>query len=224
MIFYNENNEIVKYNSNKRLGSGLYGSVYRINFEECVKKFKKENVEIDKEVLLLIQKIGLDNFCQIRSLLYNKNKKLIGYLMRYYQKENIDILTMPTEYIIENLRKLYISVIKLTHNNIYIDDMHTENIIINSKGITVIDYDLYTLNRFLTPELLEYKNTSALRVLFETLFIETLIEFHRDLCIESNNRLIKRTFHLWNSEELDKTCKKLTRYKYPIDYIIQGNL
>ena len=219
MIFYTENNDIVRYKTNDRIGGEVYGSVYKVNVEECVKKFKSKNMIVDKDALLLIQELDLDNFCKIKKLLYNKSRILIGYLMKYYQNENIDILTMPTEYTVDNLYKLYNSVIKLSKNNIFICDMQTGNIIINTNEITIIDYDLYVLNGYFTGPLLEYKNIYSLRYLFKEIYKEALVEFHKEVNTEFHRKIIDSTFELWNREELDKTCKKLIRYKYPIDYI-----
>ena len=225
MIFYTENNDIVRYRTNDRIGGEVCGNVYRINSDECIKKFKSKNMRIDKETLLLIQELGLENFCKINKFLYNKNRVIIGYLMKYYQSENIDILTMPTDYTIDNLYKLYNSVIKLSKNNVFISDMHTVNIIMNKNGITIIDYDLYVLNGYFTGPLLEYKNIYSLRYLFKEIYKEALVEYHKEYNSEISRCLIDCAFEMWTKEELDKTCKKLTKYKYPIDYIIKkGNL
>lgn len=225
MIFYTENNEILRYSTNNRIGGESCGIVYKINSDECFKKFKSKNFRVDREVLLLIQKLGLENFCKIKRLLYNKNKILIGYLMEYYKNENIDILTMPIEYTIDNLFKLYYSVIKLSENNIFISDMHTGNIIINRDGIIIIDYDLYVLNGYFTGQLLEYKNIHSLMFLFREIYKKSLVEFYSEYNSDINRRLIDSTFELWTPELMNKTCKKLTKYKYPIDYIIkEGNL
>lgn len=225
MIFYTENNDIIRYRTNDIIGGEVYGTVYRISMDECVKKFRSKNMMIDKDALLLIQELGLDNFCKIKRLLYNKNRMLVGYLMEYYQKDNIDILTLPTNYTMDNLYKLYSSVMKLSENNIFIDDMHTGNIIMNKAGITIIDYDLYVLNGCFTGPLLKYKNIRSLRYLFKEIYKEALVEYHKEYNSELNRRVIDGIFELWTPEIFNKTCKKLARYKYPIDYIKkEGNL
>lgn len=224
MIFYTENNEILRYNTNNRIGGEMCGVVYKINSDECFKKFKSKKFRADKEVLLLIQELGLENFCKIKRLLYDKSKILIGYLMEYYKNENIDILTMPIEYTIDNLFKLYYSVIKLSENNIFISDMHTGNIIINHAGIIIIDYDLYVLNGYFTGPLLEHKNIYSLMYLFREIYKKSLVEFHSECNSDINRRLIDISFNFWTKEQLEESCKKLTRYKYPIDYIKKGNL
>ena len=224
MVFYTENNDIIRYKTNNKIGGEQCGLVYKLDGDECFKKFRSKSMRVNKEALVLIQDLGLENFCKIKRFLYNERKTIIGYLMEYYKKEDIDILTMPMDYTIGNLCKLYNSVIKLSQNNIYISDMHTGNIIMNSNSIIIIDYDLYVLNGYFTGPLLEYKNIEALKYLFQEIYKDALIEFHKEYNTEANRSLIDGTFELWTKEGFNKTCKKLVRYKYPIDYIKKGNL
>ena len=219
MIFYTENNDVLRYKTNNKIGGETCGLVYKVSDDECFKKFRSKNMRIDKEMLLLVQRLGLENFCKIKRLLYNKNNILIGYLMEYYKKENIDILTMPIDYTIDNLCKLYNSVIKLSQNNIFINDMHTGNIIMNYNKIIIIDYDLYVMDGYFTGPLLEYKNIYSLIYLFKTIYKEALMEFHEEYNFEYNRNKIDNMFGMWTPDELDKTCKKLIKYRYPIDYI-----
>lgn len=224
MVFYTENNDILRYRTNNRIGGEACGLVYKLDGNECFKKFRSKSMRVDKAALVLIQELGLENFCKIKRFLYNESKTIIGYLMEYYKNEDIDILDMPMEYTIDNLCKLYHSIIKLSQNNIFISDMHTGNIIMNSNEIIVIDYDLYVLNGYFTGPILEYKNIEALKYLFKGIYKEALVEFHKEYDTEKNRSLIDGTFELWTEEGLNKTCKKLTRYKYPIDYIKESNL
>lgn len=219
MVFYTEDNDVLRYGTNNRIGGETCGFIYKLSDDECFKKFKSKSMRVDEKALVLIQELNLENFCKIKKLLYDKNRIIIGYLMEYYQKEDIDILTMPIDYTIDNLCKLYNSVIKLSENNIFVNDMHTGNIIINSSGITIIDYDLYVLDGYFTGPFLEYKNISSLRYLFREIFLEALLEYHTEYNSDFNRQLIGNTFQLWNPMLLEKTCKKLTRHKYPIDYI-----
>ena len=46
-------------------------------------------------------------------MLYDETNTFVGYTMKYYKPEKIDILTMPTDYTLENYQKIYNSAKKL---------------------------------------------------------------------------------------------------------------
>ena len=58
--------------------------------------------------------------------------------MEYYQKEKVDVLTLPSEYLLDNLRGLAASVLKLLDNKVFISDMNFDNAIINENEIRVM--------------------------------------------------------------------------------------
>lgn len=222
MFLYKENGEKIRcqVNSENIIGKGQYGSVHRLSVNECIKIYSKVNRrEIDIEMLKAIKEFTLRNFYEIHEILYSKENSFKGYTMKYYGSEELDILEVSTEYTIYNMQNLLTSIQKLTENNIYIHDMHDENVIINSSEITVIDMDLYTFNKSYNNITLRYKNISALQSLLSSLYQEALKKYHPELSSYIMKEVIKDLFQLYTSKEIEITTKKLKRYKYPIDYI-----
>lgn len=219
MYLYTDEGKRKKYDTTSLIGCGHYGDVYKLPNEECIKIYKGKNLNIDKEILIQIKNLLLDNYYEIYDLLYTKSSLLKGYTMKYYQNEDIDILTMPVEYTLDNLFKLSRSVEKLTENQIFISDMHTGNIIVNSSKITVIDTDLYTFNRFLDYSKLKTKNISALECLFREIYLEAVNKYHKEYIGYDTSQMVKELFRPHNYNIPENTCKKLSKFKYPIDYI-----
>lgn len=218
MILYDENKNKIDIPLINKIGGRTHGNVYKISDNECIKIYDK-NVEIDTKVLKLIKELELKNYYRILELYYTIKGQLKGNKMIYYNPENIDILTMPTEYTLKNLFDIADSIEILTQNNIQVEDTHSENIIMDKKNITITDVDLYSFNRFRTKEQLEIKNTSKLAYLFKEIYIEAISDYHIDYKSNNTSQLINELFTFYTPNNIEKVYKKLTRYKYPIDYI-----
>lgn len=220
MYFYNENGKRVKYELGESIGGEQYGNVYRLpdSATECIKIYKKGQV-VNNEILKLIRSLDLKNFYKIYELLYSKRGNLRAHLMKYYKSDDIDILTMPMEYTLYNLCNLWESFVKLADNYIYASDVHTGNVILGSDEMTIIDCDIYSRSELQTKEQLRVKNISALRYLFEQLYLEALDDYHLDIATYEIREKIQSIFELYSKSSLDRTCNKLMKCKYPIDYI-----
>lgn len=220
MYFYTKDNKKINpyIKKDNRLGGELHGNVYKLTDDICIKIYKKSG-EIDKEVLELIKELNLRNFYQIYDLLFDKKGLLKAYTMKYYKQEEIDILTMPILYTLNNLFNLLSSVDTLSKNNISICDLHTGNMILGDTNITIIDTDLYTFNKFYTMDKLEYKNIDSLAYLFQEIYLEALITYHPKLYTKESIEIIKNLFQIQNKFRCEKTFMLLEQYDYPIDYI-----
>ncbi len=220
MYLYDCNGKRIKYDTTDKLGEGLiYSDVYKISDEVCLKVFKTISDDINFDVLSLIKDLELSHFYIIYDFLFNKTGKFNGYTMKYYPGKTIDILTMPTSYTLDNFSSIYNSILKLTDNGIVVSDLHSGNVITDENNITVIDADLYYKLCFIDKIKLQYKNISALIYLFKDLYFESLDEFHKDCDVNACVSTIRNLFEPMNALNIDKVYKKLTRYKYPIDYI-----
>lgn len=218
MLLYSENGEKIRYKTEEQIGGEMYGRVYRISQNECLKVYKRGK-EVNKEILKFIKNLMLKNYYKIHDFYYNKNGDFRAHTMQYYQKEDIDILTMPVDYTLDNLYTLYSSVNTLTQNNIFISDMHTGNIIINGNDITVIDADLYCFNHVFTMQKLQLKNLFSLKYLFEEIYVEAIKRYHSEIEGYRTNEVVRNIFLLYPSNSLEEVSKKLIKYKYPIEYI-----
>jgi len=218
MILYNEKGKRVSFKTDNRIGGKSYGNIYRISEDECLKVYKSVG-SVNKEILEYIRNLHLKNYYEIYNFYNNKQGNFKAHTMRYYESENIDILTMPTEYTLDNLSGILKSVNTLTQNSIQIEDSHTENVIMDSNNITIIDTDLYTFNRFFTKEQLQFKNIQKLEYLFSELYVEAITDYHSEYKDYKGVLLIRELFKLYTQREIEKIYSELSKYKYPIDYI-----
>lgn len=125
---------------------------------------------------------------------------------------------MPTEYTLDNLFSIELSTNTLTQNNIQIEDSHSDNVIMDNN-ITIIDVDLYSFNRFRTSKELEIKNLERLAYLFKEIYSEAITDFHSEYKNLITLTSISEIFSFSTPYQLEHTYKKLSKYKYPIDYI-----
>ena len=63
--------------------------------------------------------------------------------MKYYDSEDIDVLTMPMSYILDNFYDLFESVTKLSDKNILINPSKNEAIRANYKKLCYLFRDLF---------------------------------------------------------------------------------
>ena len=212
---YTEDGDIFIYNLKERIGSGGDGKIYLLNNDNCLKIFRSPHFEYARNIIDIISNLNMDGIYRIYNLLYNNKREFIGYEMKYYQKEDIDILTMPIDYTIDNLIKLYNLADIFGKYNIVMHDLLCINIILNSDGITVIDADGYYFDKYGTKS----HNKSNVNSLFRDLYKKSL---------EYNHNIISRDLtdninDLFAGGNVERTYKKLIKYKYPIDYLRKNN-
>lgn len=220
MRLYDSNGEVVSFSTKEKVGEGIiYSNIYRVSEEECIKIFKSTSDELTLEILSLIRSLNLPGFYSIHDFYFDKNKDFKAYTMKYYQKEDIDILTMPTDYTLSNLYAIYNAIERLTDENVVVDDLHSGNVVLNRDGITVIDADLYYQLLNAERYKLECKNLLALIYLFKDLYFDSLDSFHGSCDTSIYMDSIRNLFDSYDPESIHKVYKKWSRYKYPIDYI-----
>lgn len=220
MYLYTKEKEKIKFITSKqnRISGEGKGNVFKISDDMCL-KVNKSAEGFDLETLMLLKSLNLKNFYEIYDFYYNQEGQIKAYTMKYYKKEEIDILAEETPYTINNLYDLFLTVSTLNKNNILISDTHSENVILNKDKITIIDADLYRINRFFQKASLESHNLDALRCLFENLYIQALKKYHSEYYNKTTIYRIKSLFQLYNSLQVSETLKTLSTYKYPIDYV-----
>ena len=206
------------------LGSGCYGKVYKNGNDKCFKLCKGENFGDDFIYIYdVIKDNNLKGFYKLISLLYSNSKDArkkespIGYEYQYVEKEDIDILTMPIEYTIDNLDVLYNSIVILTKNKIRCLDFQESNVIINSNNITAIDTDLY-YGKYNDTMLAKW-NVYDLELLFQYLYEDAMDKYHKGEYSNEVKQLLSSLFMVYDYDGVYGTYRKLKGYKYPIEYV-----
>ena len=213
-ILYDEDdNKLLLNTENGIVGYGLYGVVYKINEDTCLKYITNDH-NSHPEVIKTIMKLDLASFYKIYKLLYDCNNDFSGYIMKYYEEEEIDITTMPTDYTLDNLNNINKDIKTITDNGILLKDLHSGNSIINNDKITIIDVDN---SMFYCDENLLKKNIQLIYSLFKEIYIDHIEKSH--LVTLDELRTIRKLFNYDNS-----IYNELKNYKYPIDYIKKKSL
>ena len=218
MKLYDKDGEEVLVRRVGFVGSGMYGRVYRTSDLKCLKLYRK-GIELDPDTNILIKNMELDNFCKIYKILFDEKGRYKGNLMEYYQKEKVDVLTLPSDYLLDNLRGLATSVLKLLDNKVFISDMNIENVIVNSNEIIVIDTDLYVRREEYKDDVLYRYGVSSLQGLMVSIYLDSLRKYHNSSRIVDDEMAIKNLFD--NPFNVTEVSRKLVRCKHPIDYVMR---
>ena len=211
--FYNEKKEKKDFTIDKYFNCGSYGYVYKIDDDKCLKLFSEE-FYFQPDVLKIIRDLKLNNFYEIYDILYDEDKMFIGYTMKYYEEDDIDITTMPIEYTLDNLYHLKESIKKLTSRHVAMLDCNSDNVIMDERNIIMIDADMYYIDEELNRKELLSDNYWALMGLFQSLYYDRVKSLGYS---STDNEYLLKT--LFDEEDILNTEKRLIKYRYPIDYI-----
>lgn len=219
-MLYDENKKMFLSLPILKVGEGSTGTVYRLSKDRCVKIY---NEPLNKNFTLEIKKIRrlkLSNFYEIYDLLYNKKGELAGYIMKYYKKDDINLLTTSTDYLLDNYTTLLKSFNTLAQNNIRAYDLYCYNSIINSNGVYIIDIDDYYYEKATPKYIICEENTERVVKLFHDLTAQSILKYFDEPCMQMGKYLEenKNLFSIDNLLYADSISKKLVKYKYPIDY------
>lgn len=144
-MLYEEDGSILNLdiNSSFIIGSGVYGSVYRIDRDACIKLFKPTKelglIERNIDYLRSIRSdIDSHNIYDIYTKVYNDDG-FIGYIMKYY--ENKDLMDFSKRYLFENYESIRSLFQRLGSCGIYLSDLHKNNLLVTDEGLILIDCD-----------------------------------------------------------------------------------
>ena len=209
---YDDKDNKILFDVKKIIDNGFYGIVYKLDDDKCLKRFTKDYL-YDEVAFKKLMELDLPNFYKVYKMLYNSNYDFGGYIMKYYDKKDIDIITMPVDYTFENIIRLIAAAKKISDEGILIHDLHDGNIIMDDNMITVIDMDLYSYCNFMDNDRITKLNYGYIYSLFKELYFNSL--YYNNI---EDNMLVHNLFN----EKEDVTClvRKLAKYKYPIDYVI----
>lgn len=213
-LFYDRNGKIQKIKTEMLLKKGMDTSTYKTVNGECLKVFTLPCA--DEDMFQVLSKITMAGFYQITELLYNEKSEFIAYKTKFYPEEEIDILTMPVDYTIANMRRLYKVSDVLSANGVTIEDLHHKNVILTSSDMIIIDADRYTYNPNTNPQEL---NRRFINTLFVLLYMTSpsINYLSSSQGYYAISETIRKLFIRDNTPDI--VHKKLVRHKYPIDYL-----
>lgn len=196
---------------------GAFGNIYRLDDDKVVKLLRAPSTTHQYDVMKKIKGLNLPNYYRLYEILSSKlffNKSYIGNIASYHKPSDVDVLEMPSDWLIENYEGLMEAATKLGEANIKIVDARPANAIINDSGITIIDVDLYEM----ASEQCVVKNICHMQTeLLLKLLKENCLTHHSD--VWSSDMFSKVVNQLVINPDTNQFAKKLSRYPKPIDYI-----
>lgn len=224
MIFYDCNgnerhfDELTKFSS-----EGWCSEVYQYDSNMMLKKYRDScfrRLRLNKDVCDIIQRIDSPHIYKINDLLFSKNEKkspVAAYTYQYVKSDHVDILTMPTEYMIYNMNELSKLFTKFSDYHIRVGDLKTENTVLQKDNIVLIDLDLFR-KVLMSKGRVNKRNQLDLLYLFKDLlsdcayiydysddFLDSIIEIFAN-CSKSADGVLE-------------VQKQFQKHKYPVDYI-----
>ena len=151
MTFYINDDE---YNFNTSelddiyLSEGKEGTVYKYK-DDAIKIYHKySNKErLDEKTCKYLSSFDTNRILLPRKLIYDKDRKFIGYTTNYHQKYNLENLKrMKIKDLKSELELIKKDLLLLSSKNISIDDLFIDNIIL-SDGLYFIDPGSFWINK-----------------------------------------------------------------------------
>ena len=234
MIFYDKNNNkvtipdevLTKIISNK----GNCGTIYRLNKELCFKYYNKTEIAdfiLNEDMFQALKTINNPSLVNIKQLLYKDKEskfKAKAYILEYYQSVYDNILTVPSEYLLDSLEKILKLAEELSKENIRVFDLRESNIILTNKNIVLIDPDRWYFNIIENEKSIEKSNINNITGFFQNIIRDNLNKTEREFLIKNNlfdYVIAGKLFPLTsNSDKAIKVlAKRLKGHNRPIDYI-----
>ncbi len=208
--FYDEFANVKSYCLDNYYTFGATSKIYKVGNNECLKVLTEDAV-FDDRILKKVRELELDYYYQIHDILYNIDKVFRASTAAFYEMDEKSILEKNSDYTARSLYYLDKSFRKLAYNKIMVIDAHSENAVLTKDKIVIIDADSYRFCN-LSLERLEVINYERLMALFKDIYNEAIDNY--DMLID--NSIINNLF----AGNIDMITKKLTKYKTPLDYII----
>lgn len=192
--------DLNEYRERKQYKSGSYGIIYENDDHTLTKIMRYPTTS--PVALIKIKELNLDHFYKIFNIYVDNNGKndyLVAYDMEKVDEEDINLVTMPIDFIITNLNILINSFKVLSDNFIIVNDLHEDNIIINSNGIYIIDCDKYRCSPKYDKNLIYFSNIEYLKKAIYYHLAKNINMFKR--------RKLKKLFENYDLEGIINTIK-----------------
>ena len=231
MKYYNKDGKVVSFTTTSKINdTGCYGNIYRVEEDDniCLKELKDVEPKkpltifddtptvISEDIFNYFRDFNDPNFCELYDLLYDKDKKVVAYTMKYYKSAIDNILSMPVEYLVDNFNAIYDAMDRLAKDLVLVVDLHNRNMILTSDNIVVVDFDKYRREESKSYDVMLGINTSALYYAFSKMLNSAL----KSLGLASaNNKLLVSDLFSYGTDPLVlkrrlRGCKNVRDYFY----------
>lgn len=230
MIYYNRDGESREFDKNRMeyVDHGKCAEVFHdgnIIFKEYYSTTKNIR-RLSPDIFDILKDINNEYFIDIFEI-YSKQKniedtkestfKIDAYTAKYYEKENINVLYEPTNYLLENFREIERLSDFFSKNQILTIDLHIDNIIINSNQMIIVDPDCFKIDR-LNKNLQLINKLLILHLFYSMCKSDILYEKENK---EQMLRILSDFVDISINQNTDITYEISKRLKYvkrPIDY------
>lgn len=188
MKYYDKDGKKISFTTTSKINNtGCFGNIYKVAEDDnvCLKEIK----DIDPSTLTIFDSVPTvisedifnyfrdfndPNFCKLYDLLYDKDKKVVAYTMKYYKSAIDNILSMPVDYLVENFSAIYDAMDRLAKDLVLVVDLHNRNMILTSDNIVLVDFDKYRREEGMSYDVRLDINTSALYYAFSRMLNDAL--------------------------------------------------
>lgn len=220
MELYKEDGYKLVIKKGTKIGNGNNGTVYHMGDGKCLKIYRS-SAWVNVDTLKIIKDMEFNNYYKIYDMLYDKDSKFKGMIMKYYPQEEVNVLMMEKDYLLDNVNGLGKDILSLIKKGIFIVDLNIDNTIINRDGITVVDTDLYIYREDYDRDLLNRMGYATFRSLVKSIIIDG-ISIDNPMEDVSKYKAVVENL-VGNPFDTKSMEKKLVRCKYPMEYI-KGSL
>lgn len=212
----------LEINESDYISSGCFGSVFFYK-DGCIKVAKCLIPKTTISILEELKKITHPNLYRIRNFYYNSMDESAyakAYDMDYYLSDSINILTMPIDYILDNMNDLCKLACKMASYSILMTDTHEENVILQKNRMILIDADRWVMDLYDSYDL-KIENYSAIVHLLCRLYYQALIDLGKidKRSYGCNYNDYNRVLNQLERISIEEVLKEHQGFKYPIDYI-----
>ena len=188
MKYYDKDGKEISFTTTSKINNtGCFGNIYEVAGDDniCLKEIKDIDPStltifdslptvISEDIFNYFRNFNDPNFCKLYDLLYNKDKKVVAYTMKYYKSAIDNILSMPVDYLVENFSAIYDAMDRLAKDLVLVVDLHNRNMILTSDNIVVVDFDKYRREKSKPYDVILGINTSALYYAFSKMLNDAL--------------------------------------------------
>lgn len=222
-----------EFDLSDNIGHGWCGDVYRYDSEWVLKYYNENcssNNRLKKEIYDITKEINSPYIAEIDKLLFKERiytpsdtifmtDSIDAYTCRYVKPDEVDILTIPRDYITDNISELSDVFLEFSDRGVRAMDIKEENVIVQKDKITLIDIDLF-YKTCTQIDILETENYRALMKLFEQLMLSSAMYYRHGEEIEKGIYQLFEVIHRPSSiDDMKEVTKYLGKFQYPIDAV-----